>query len=241
MSDFFLNIILFIYHNLTFQNLGVTIVFIAVLSRVILYPFTKHQYEYGKKMRKIQPEVDALKKKHKDNKQALASAQMELFKKHNVNPAAGCLPSILPLIILFGLLGAMNKILNMDISKDFLIWNLAKPDAYKVNFLPIQIPGLLVFLAAATQFILSKMMIPIAPPVHKEDKPKEVKEKTSFASEFASAQSSMIWMFPLMFLFFGTVWPSGLALYWATSSALAIVQQYRIDGWGSLFPKKNHS
>lgn len=239
MTDFFLSIILFIYNNLSFQNLGITIVLISILSRLILYPFTRHQLQYGKKMRVIQPKLDALKKKHKNDQKALASAQMDLFKEHNINPAAGCLPSLVPIVILIGLLGALNKIIKMDISKQFLIWNLAQPDSYKVSFLPFAIPGVLVVLAALTQFILSKMMMPPPPPVHKEDKKKEVEEKKDFASEFASAQSSMIYMFPLTFLFFGTVWPAGLALYWTTSSLIAIVQQYQMDGWGSLFPKKN--
>jgi YidC/Oxa1 family membrane protein insertase len=78
------------------------------------------------------------------------------------------------------------------------------------------------------------MMFPAAPAVRREDKPAEKEEKKEFMEEFAEAQSSMIWMFPLMFLFLGTQWPSGLALYWTVSSIPAIWQQYHVAGLGGL-------
>lgn len=228
MGELFLQIILFIYHSIAFQNLGLTIVLIAIATRLIFHPFVKQQTHYSKKMNELQPHLSALKTKHKDNQQAFARAQMELFKEHGINPLMGCLPAIVQIIVLFGLLGAMNKILTMELNTNFFIWNLAKPDAYKVSNIPFQIPGVLVIIAAITQFVQTKMMLPNPPKVRKEDRPSEKKEKESFTEEFAQAQSSMVWMFPLMFLFFGTLWPSGLALYWSTSSVLAIVQQNRI-------------
>jgi YidC/Oxa1 family membrane protein insertase len=234
MGEFFLQIILFVYNTVAFQNLGLAIIEIAVLSRIVFYPFAKQQATYGKKMAELQPHINALKEKHQGNQQAFAAAQMELFKQHGVNPAAGCLPSIVQIVILFGLLGAMNKILTMNLNANLLIWNMAKPDAYHLSGIPFAIPGILVALAAFTQFIQTKMMMPPAPAIRKEDKPAEKKEKSDFMSEFAEAQSSMIWMFPLMFLFLGTQWPSGLALYWTISSILAIIQQYKVAGLGGL-------
>ena len=227
-------IILFIYNNLAFQNLGVAIVEISILSRVVLYPFIKQQAHYSKKMNDLQPQLNILKDKHKDNKQAFATAQMELFKQHGVNPTGGCLPAIVQLFVLFGLLGAMNKILLMKVNTQFFVWDMAKPDKWFLTGITFALPGILVVFAAITQFIQTKMMMPTPPPIHKSDKLKEKEEKTDFMTEFASAQSSMIWMFPLMFLFLGTQWPSGLALYWTVSSLIAIVQQYRFAGLGGL-------
>lgn len=236
MGNIFLEIILFIYKTIGFQNLGVAIIEISILSRVVFYPFIKQQTHYSKKMNELQPHLNALKQKHKDDKQAFATAQMALFKEHGVNPAAGCLPSIVQIVILFGLLGAMNQILTMKVNTSFLIWNMAKPDAIRLSGISFAIPGILVIFAALTQFIQTKMMLPQAPAVKKDDKPKDKEEKKEFMQEFAEAQSSMVWMFPLMFLFLGTQWPSGLALYWTTSSLIAIIQQYRISGLGGLAP-----
>ncbi len=237
MGEIFLNIILFIYNTVAFQNLGVAIIEISVLTRLIFYPFMKQQVNYSKKMAELQPHIAALKETHKGNKQAFAAAQMELFKQHGVNPAAGCLPAIVQIVVLFGLLGAMNKILTMNLNTNFLIWNMAHPDRYTIPGIPFAIPGLLVVLAAGTQYIQTKLMMPAsakAPAgkpalVVEGGKPAEKKE---FMEEFAEAQGSMMWMFPLMFLFLGTQWPSGLALYWSVSSVLAIAQQVRVGGFG---------
>lgn len=236
MGNIFLDIILFIYNSLAFHNLGIAIVEISVITRVIFYPFIRQQAHYTKKMSELQPHLNELKAKHKNDKQAFAQAQMALFKEHGVNPAAGCLPSIVQIIVLFGLLGALNSILKMHVNTNFLFWNMAKPDAFHLSGIPVAVPGILVVIAAATQFVQTKLMMPVAPAIKKEDKPKEKEEKKEFMEEFADAQSSMVWMFPLMFLFLGTQWPSGLALYWSISSIIAIAQQYQITGLGGLAP-----
>lgn len=228
MGELFSQLILFIYQTVGLQNLGLTIIEIAILTRVVFYPFSKQQAQMSHKMRELAPHLDVLKQKHKDNKQALYQAQMDLYKQHGVNPAGGCLPSVVQIVVLFGLLGAMNKILTMDINTQFLIWDMAKPDAYSLANLPFKIPGILVVLAAVTQYAQMKMMFPAAPKARKDDKPVEKKEKEDFMESFAQSQASMSWMFPLMFLLFGTQWPSGLALYWSVSSVLAIVQQRQV-------------
>lgn len=233
MSELFLNIILFIYNTAAFQSLGLAIIEIAILTRVVFYPFLKQQMTYSKKMAELQPHLNALKEKHKGNQQAMAAAQMELFKQHGVNPAAGCLPAIVQIVVLFGLLGALNNIFKMSVNTQFVIWDMARPDAYHVSGLPFALPGILVVIAAATQFLQTKMMMPSAPAPQDKALVK-AEEKKGFAEEFAEAQGSMLWMFPLMFLFLGTQWPSGLALYWSVGSLLAIYQQYRVSGLGQL-------
>ena len=234
MGEFFLQTILFIYNTTAFQNLGIAIIEVAILTRLIFYPFAKQQAHYSRKMAELAPQLKALKETHKGNQQAMAMAQAELFKQHGVNPAAGCLPAIVQIVVLFALLWALNHLLSMDLNRQLWVWDMAKPDAYHLSGFPFALPGILVIVAAATQFIQTKMMMPTAPKVRKEDKPAEKEEKKEFMEEFAEAQSSMIWMFPLMFLFLGTQWPSGLALYWSVGSLLAIWQQYQISGLGSL-------
>lgn len=234
MGEFFLQAILFIYNTIAFQNLGVAIIEVAILTRLIFYPFAKQQAHYSKKMAELAPQLKALKLTHQGNQQAMAMAQAELFKQHGVNPAAGCLPAIVQIVVLFALLAALNNLLAMNLNRQLWIWDMAKPDAYHFSGIPFAIPGLLVIIAALTQFVQTKMMMPAAPKVRKEDKPAEKEEKKEFMEEFAEAQGSMVWMFPLMFLFLGTQWPSGLALYWSVGSLLAIWQQYRISGFGSL-------
>ncbi len=226
MQDIVLQVLLFFYHNLAFNNLGITIIEISVLLRLAFWPLQKQQTHYSQKMKQLQPHLSVLKDKHKNDKQAYATAQMALMKDHGVNPAAGCLPSLVQIGMLILLMGALTKLLGMQINTSFLIWNMAKPDSYQIAGIPFAIPGILVIIAAATQYVQTKMMMPQAPKVRKEDKKPEKEEKQDFMESFAEAQGQMIWMFPLMFLFLGTQWPAGLALYWSVSSILSIAQQW---------------
>lgn len=225
MTDIFLQVVLFVYHNIAFQNLGIAIVEISVILRVLFWPLAKQQVRYSKKMSELQPQLKELKNKHKDDKQAFATAQMDLFKQHGINPASGCIPSIVQIVVLIGLLGALNKVLVMNLNTNFFFWDMAKPDAHKIAGIPFAIPGILVVIAAVTQYVQTKLMMPKPPQIRKEDKPVEKVEKEDFMESFAAAQGQMVWMFPLLFLFLGTQWPSGLALYWSISSILAIAQQ----------------
>lgn len=239
MGEIFLQAVLLIYNTIGYQNLGISIIEIAILSRVIFYPFIKQQLVYSKKMGELQPHISALKEKHGKDQQAMAKAQMELFKEHGVNPAAGCLPTIVQLVVLIGLFNALNSILAGNYNTNFAFWNMAKPDVFHIQGLNFALPGVLVIIAAATQFIQSKMMLVSTPkggglPAPAKMQGRGEDKSSDFASEFASAQSSMMWMFPLMFLWFGTQWPSGLALYWSVTSVIAIWQQYKISGLGGM-------
>ena len=234
LFNIFLQAILFIYNTIAFNNLGLAIIEIGILSRLVFWPMLKQQAHQGKKMREIQPLLNTLKVKHKDNKQAMAAAQMELFKQHGVNPAAGCLPQIVQLVVLIGLYNAIDQALKLNLNTQFLFWNMDKPDVWHLSGINFAIPGILVALASLTQFIQTKMMMGTPPAIRKEDKPSEKEEKADFMTEFASAQSSMIWLFPLMFLYLGTQFSSGLALYWVVSSVVMIFQQYKAAGLGGL-------
>lgn len=230
MVDIFLNFIIFLY-NLCFQNFGLAIIVLAVLSRVIFFPMQKSMLKNQKKMQELAPKLKELKDIHKGDAKALQQAQLDLYKSQGINPAAGCLPMILQLVIFMLLYQALYKSLDLGLNTNFLVWNLKDAD---LPFKPYPIPGLLVVLSALSQYAQTLMMMPVPVPVNKTDKPKEVEEKKEFADEFQQASQSMSWMFPLMFLLFGTQWPSALALYWSTSTIIAIVQQYKVTGLGGL-------
>lgn len=233
--EIFLQFIVFLY-NLCFQNFGLAIIVLAVLSRVIFFPMQKSMLKNQKKMAELAPKLKELKDIHKGDAKALQQAQLDLYKSHGINPAAGCLPMILQLVIFMLLYQALYKSLNHGLNTNFLVWDLAKPDIIKLPLSPspVPLPGILVFLSALSQYAQSLMMMPIPVPVNKTDQPKEAEEKKEFADEFTSASQSMSWMFPLMFLLFGTQWPSALALYWSVSTIIAIIQQYQVTGLGGL-------
>lgn len=231
MGELFYQFVLFL-NNLLFDNFGLTIIILGVLSRLIFYPMFASQIKQAKKWEELKPKFDDLTNKYKDNKQQLALEQAKLMREAGVNPAAGCLPLILQILIINLLYSAFDRFIKSGLNTQFLIWDLAKPDIIKINLekTPLTLPGVLVIGAALTQFIQTKMMV-----VKKQEKTtvsfKEKETKTGKKEEgmlesFAQSQEMMTWMFPLMFLFLGTKWPSGLALYWTVATIMAIIQQY---------------
>lgn len=178
-----LNSLIFFYR--IFGDLGISIIIITLIIRLILAPLTIPSMKAQKKMMELAPEIAKLKEKYKDDKQKLATAQMELYRQNGANPAAGCLPQIIQLIILIGLYQAFTKVFSLQgelvtvenlnnllyppiklsldsvLNTSFLgLVDLTKPDVIRFPGL-FPLPGLLLLLSAATQLLSSKMMMPV--------------------------------------------------------------------------------
>ncbi|MCL4365906.1 YidC/Oxa1 family membrane protein insertase, partial [Patescibacteria group bacterium] len=91
--------------------LGFAIMILTIAIRLLVWPFMSSQIKATKKMADLKPHLDELKKKHKDDKQALAAAQMALYKEHGVNPAGGCLPAIIQIPVFIALYQSIINIL----------------------------------------------------------------------------------------------------------------------------------
>ena len=236
-------------------NLGLGIIALTVLLRLAMTPLIIPGLRLNKKIQELAPEIAQLKAKHKDDKQTMAIAQAELYKSHGANPAAGCLPQIIQLIVLIALFNALNSLLNTNgtdvatklnpllyatnqlpadlaLSTRFLYLDLIKPDVIRLPGLPIPLPGLFLILSAVVQLVSAMMMLPHVAASQK------IAAKTPASEDDAmvSAQKQMLYMFPVMTVIFGFQFPSGLVLYWLVFSLIAAVQQYLITGWGGLTP-----
>lgn len=231
---------------------GFAIIIITVLIRILVWPLMATQLKSAKKMADLKPKMDALKDKHKDDKQALAQAQMLLYKEHGINPAGGCLPLLIqipPMIAIYQVIYSFfdgqvgldkinshlyNSSWNLTSSPDlsFFGLNLAdKPSDFgKVGIFLLLIP----VVTALLQLAQSKMMAP--PPVKKypSDSPKEKKEKDSAEDAMMAVQGQMMFIMPLMMGYISFTFPIGLALYLNTLTIIGILQQYLISGWGGL-------
>jgi YidC/Oxa1 family membrane protein insertase len=236
-------------------NLGWSIVIMTVALRLAMTPLVLPSLRASKKLQDLAPEMAKLKVKFKGDKTGLMTAQSALYKERGLNPAAGCLPQILQIVVLIALFNTFNLVLrnegndlvqtlnkslysynqlpaNYDFSTRFFYLDLTKPDVFKVPGLPIPLPGLFLLLSAIVQLLSSKMMMPI---VKKEEKiAKATEEPTD--DIMTQTQSQMLYLFPLMTIVFGFQFPSGLVIYWFVFSAVSMVQQYYASGWGGLAP-----
>lgn len=252
-----INILVAIYQALFLLNipyaLGFAIILLTVVIRLVLYPLISTQLKASKKMQELAPHLTKVKDKHKGDAKMIQSETMRLYKEHGVNPAAGCLPMLIQIPLLWALYSVLQKIVGLDsahvvseVNKilydvDFLKltqpWNatffgisLAQTPSNLISITPLIV--LVPVLTAVFQFIQSKMML--TKPV-KLDAKKDGKEKEQKKDDFATAfQTQSLYIFPVMIGFFSFSFPIGLSLYWNTFTIFGILQQHRIQGWGGL-------
>jgi YidC/Oxa1 family membrane protein insertase len=289
-------------YRIIFSDFALAIIVFTIVIRTLLAPLFVRQIQSQKEMQRMAPLIREVNRKHKGNRQKIAEETQALYREHGVNPAAGCLPVLLQLPLLFALYQALIRASNLvtltvkdDASDTFaqleaaltVIVKLAEvkdeagtvtniqyaaPVAGSCNlpqfevtnfthFLPLNcqlvdplklaepinthvswlmnldlaqidhvfavlIPGLgfalsgLAVIAALLQFVQVRMT---APPPNADD-------------PTSSTTNMMTYLFPLLTIWWGGLFPSGLILYWIVYTAYLVVQQYRIMGWGNLFP-----
>ena len=221
--------ILIVLSDYLFDNFGLAIIALTIVVNVLMYPLTMKQVRATGAMQALQPKLAELKKKYAKDKEKLGREQMKLYKESGMSPAGCIVPMLVQMpiwIALFysirnllplapeGLLKLSHLLYSWDIvysmvplSDKFLWLNLATPDRFLI--LPILVGG--------TMWVQQKMtMTPTADPKQQ-------------------AQSRMmLWLMPLLFAFITLQFPSGLALFWVTSSVIRIGIQYFVTGWGGL-------
>ena len=113
-------------------NFGLSIIILTILIKIVLLPLTLKQDKSMKEMKKLQPKIDELKKKYKNDSQMLNQKTMELYKEHKVNPAGGCLPIIIQLPILWALFGVLRK--EGVVPDEAFLWlsSLSQPDPFYI-------------------------------------------------------------------------------------------------------------
>ncbi len=222
---------------LTVGSAGVAIILFTVGIRVVLAPLQIVQLKSARAMQRLQPKIAELRKKHGKDRQKLTEETMRLYKEHRVNPAMGCLPMLLQLPILIGLFWALRLLGSTPTNKHGHIipvthhwlassynhYSLHAFHLYHAHFLWLS-NGLgatdplfiLPVLAGVTQWIQSRMMM------QQSSDPQQ--QTMNFMMNFT----------PLIIVFFAWRYPSGLSLYWVTSTLIGILISMPITGWGSL-------
>ncbi len=185
-----------------------------------MFPLGRKQALAAKKMQELQPLLKELQEKFKDDKERQAKEQFALYKRHGVNPVAGCLPALIQLPIFVGLWQALNTSVPLRQAPFLWIRDLAAPDM--MFHFPFEVPflgdwfNILPFLVVGLMLFQTKLFSPPAT-----------------SPETEQQQKIMKYMMVFMGVMFYKV-PSGLGLYFITSSLWAIGERL-------LLPKVTHS
>lgn len=175
-------------------NWGVAIILLTVLVKLATLYWTQKSMKSMKAMAALKPEMEAIQKKYPDDRQKQQQAQMELFKRHGVNPLSGCLPMLLQMPIWMGLYSMLSKVGELHQAVFIPGWleDLTLRDPYYI--LPIALTGLM--------FLQSR----IQP-----------------ATGDSMQQKMIMYGMPLMFGVMGLWFPSGLTVYITTNTVLGIL------------------
>src|SRR3990172_10391745 len=160
------NALVFLYDVLPGNDLGVAIIVLTMIIRAVLYPLSQKQIESQKKMQALQPEIKKIQEKYKNNKERQGRELMNLYKEKKVNPASGCLPLVVQIVFIIALYRALVAGINFSECGDLYSF-VACPEKIATGFLGIMDlakPSIvLAAIAAAAQFLQTKMMMRMAP------------------------------------------------------------------------------
>lgn len=220
--------LLFTLYNFS-GHYGIAIILFTIITRIILLPLTILQIRSSQAMKMAQPLISAVNKKYKDNPQKQSEKLSEIYKKYKINPVSGCLPLLIQLPIIVALFKAMREPAKYVFASEAafkaadagFLWmkSLARPDVIALG--SIKLPFILPVITAVLQFIQTKQTM--GDQSRSEDKAQ-------------SMQNTMLYVFPVLMLFWGISFPSGLMLYWAFSAVFQIAQQAAVE---KLSPVKN--
>jgi YidC/Oxa1 family membrane protein insertase len=213
-----LNLLVFFYN--TFGDLGIAIIFLTLFIKLLLFPLSKKSIKYQKSTQDLQPKINELKEKYKDDKQAMSAALMNLYKENKVNPFASCLP----ILIQFPFLIAIFRVFKDGFAQnhlDLLYPFINNPET--INTISFGILNLsnksiiLAILAGLAQFWQTKMIMVKKP---------EVKAEVSKDEDMSAIMTKqMMYIMPVVTVIMGIGFPAGLTFYWLLTTLFTIAQQ----------------
>jgi YidC/Oxa1 family membrane protein insertase len=194
-------------------NFGVAILLVTVLVKLVMFPIANKSYASMSKMKKLKPQMDAIKEKYGDDRAKQQQETMELYKREKVNPMAGCLPMVIQIPVFFSLYKVILTTIELRHAPFFgWVHDLSAADPTSLFNLFGLIPwqpwpslmiGIWPLLMGATMWV--QMRLNPAPP--------------------DPVQASLFNWMPVMMTFMLGSFPVGLVIYWTWSNTLSVIQQ----------------
>jgi YidC/Oxa1 family membrane protein insertase len=195
-------------------NYGLDIILVTILVRLLILPISIKGQRSMMKMQRLQPQVERIREKHKDDQERLNREMVDLYKRNHVNPLGGCLPMALQMPVFIGLYEALLNAIELR-HAPFIGWihDLSAPDCIVIPGMPAipftNLHGIpvLVILMTLTSFLQQYMM------------PKQPDPN----------QQKMMMYMPVVFSLIFLNLPAGLTLYYFSSNLLGIIQQFVLN------------
>ena len=201
-------------NTFTIPNYGWNIIIFGILFKLVFYPLNQKQAESMKKMQTLAPDIKIINEKYGNDPQLKQQKIMQLYKENNANPMGGCLPMVIQIPIFIALYTAFSD--TIELWKTPFLWipDLSEPDT--VFYFPdmLGMSGLtlniLPLVMVVSQILMTKM--------------------TSVQTD--PNQKAMIYIMPVVMLFFFWSMPSGVTLYWTVQNFMSVGQQVYTNKFG---------
>jgi YidC/Oxa1 family membrane protein insertase len=251
------------FYNL-FQDIGLAIVALTIAIRLLLVPLFRKQIVSQRRMQMIQPEMKAIQAKYKGNRAKISEEQMKLYKERGVNPASGCLPAVLQMLLLLPMYQVFSQGLSapnissmlsvfgqpvmsvqcympsdplapcIDPAVPWLAW-LPQITSSGLSFYPGGLPANLPeIFIMVLPGLFGLSILALASALLQLVQTRMMTTPSSDPQQQSTQRVFLI--LPLISLVYGWFLPAGLFIYWITTTIFSIVQQYLINGYGGLFP-----
>jgi YidC/Oxa1 family membrane protein insertase len=194
-------------------NFGVAILLVTVLVKAAVFPLASRSYASMSKMKKLKPEMDAIKAKYPDDRAKVQQETMELYKREKVSPLAGCLPMVVQIPVFFSLYKVILTTIELRHAPFFgWIQDLSAPDPTSLfnlfGLIPWSPPhalmiGIWPLIMGVTMWVQMRLNPEPTDPI----------------------QAQMFNWMPVMFTFMLGGFPAGLVIYWCWSNTLSVIQQ----------------
>jgi len=201
--------VLRVFHKYT-GNYGAAIILLTIITKVLFFPLTIKSMTSMRAMQALQPQINALRSKYKNDAQRLQRETMELYRANRVNPLGGCLPMIVQIPIFYALYVALSVSVEMQNARFICFGHLPTwvpflggQDLWICDLAAHDPTYLLPVLMGMSMFVQQKMQPVVGDP----------------------RQAKMMLFMPVLFTFMFLNLPSGLVLYWTVSNVLQIAQQ----------------
>ena len=254
-------IVLVLLDTLVGHNIAVAIILLTIIIKLLMTPLTKKQVVSAKRTQMLQPEIKEIQRKYKGDRVKQQAATQEFYKQRGINPAGGCLPSLLPMLLLIPMYSVISQgLTNYDITPMLQIFGFDLAAALKITCDAAPVFN-------ATGQVMNPCLDPVAFGINWSfPEPMTtgiyilgfgisilaiISAMTQLVSSRqmlppqdprmaddpnAKVQRQMAYFLPLISILYGNMLPAGLFLYWIFSTVIQIGQSYLVVGFGGTFP-----
>jgi YidC/Oxa1 family membrane protein insertase len=249
--------IILVFFDQVTGNIAISIILLTLVVRAVTIPFFRRQTVSTRRMQMLAPELKELQKRYKGDPMKLRQAQQEFYRERGVNQLAGCLPTLVQLLLLIPMYSVFSQgLTNYNVERMVTVFGVElfnldcpaqpmydaaghvipclDPVAFGVNWgVPEVILGTAggfatgLSILAVISAVLQLITSRIALPTP---------DARMADDQNTRVQRQVALLFPFISLTYGSLLPAGLFLYWIVSTLFSIIQQYLIIGWGGMFP-----